>query len=155
MKHLLRSRDIPTKDFFSAFDHHFENFANSLYNMKFGEDFAVGKATYPKFDVVEKESHIELHCAVTGLSKEDVKVQVKDDLVTISADAQSKKEDEGEKYLYRELHKSSFSRSFKVDKERYEVDKLTGECKNGILTLSIPKRENVVEEEKVIDVKIV
>ena len=98
-------------------------------------------------DIKEKEDGFDLHIELPGYTKEDVKAQLDDGYLTISA--QSKKEDdqkdENGKFIRRERYYGSCSRSFYVGEEIKEED-IKAKFENGILTISVPKKQPEPEQ---------
>ena len=95
-----------------------------------------------KTDVMEKDGNYVLESELPGFAKEDIHVDLKDDILTISAshNEEKKEEDKNTKYIRKERHSASYSRSFRVA--------------NGVLTVTFPKRETLPEKEtKKIEIK--
>ena len=145
-----------TKDeFLTPFDRIFDDLFKSSFpslSKDFGEDF-FSKGSYPKVNVVNNSDNITIEAAVSGLTKEDVKVEIQDNVLTISADSNQHVEVEVDQYVKREIKRSAFRRSFNLG-DNLNQDKIKGECHNGVLTLTIPKivsqpREKVVKTIKI------
>ena len=69
--------------------------------------------------------------------------------------SQNKESKEVRNFIHKELHRSSFSRSFNIEEELYDVDKISAEMNDGILTLKIPKKvKEEVKPQKVVNVEI-
>ena len=81
-----------------------------------------------------------------------VSVEYEDGMLTIAGDKKTEIEDPDVKYVYKELKRSSFKRSFKVDDATLNVNKISAKFDNGILNVVIPKKE--VIETKAKKVKI-
>ncbi len=98
-------------------------------------------------DIVEKDGNYELQAELPGFDKEDINVDLKDDILTISAshNEESEEKDEDKKYIRKERHTSSYSRSFKVKNVLPEDIKAV--YNNGILEVSFPKRDALPEKE--------
>jgi HSP20 family molecular chaperone IbpA len=100
-------------------------------------------------DIRERDDAFDLHIELPGYTKEDVKAQLTDGYLTISA--QTKKEDdqkdENGKFIRRERYYGSCSRSFYVGEEVKEED-IKAKFENGILTISVPKKDAKKEEIK-------
>ncbi len=108
-----------------------------------------------KTDIKETEQGYELDIDLPGYSKEDINAELKEGYLTINASANSNKEtkDENGKYIHRERYYGSVSRSFYVGENITEQD-IRARFENGILKLSIPKKElQKVEEKKYIAVE--
>lgn len=127
---------------------YFEDFANDFFRPFFTDNFGMMAAQRPmKVDVREEEGRFILEADMPGLRKEDVKVEVHDGLLTISADynhEDEKKNDEGN-YIYRERRCGSMSRSFNI--EGIEESGITAEFKDGVLKLDLPKCEPAPKPE--------
>lgn len=102
-----------------------------------------------KTDIREKESGYELDIDLPGFKKEDIKVDLKDGYLTIEAHtAQSDDEkDKSGKYLRRERYIGSCSRSFYVGDEVTQ-EEIRARFEDGILKLSIPKKQAQPKEEE-------
>jgi HSP20 family protein len=112
----------------------------------FGID-ALQKAAYPKVNILETDSEIKFVADVAGLTKDEVKVSIKDNedhtkTLTISGKREGEKKDDSTRYLLRELKHSYFERSFVINNHvECDFDRVTAKHENGVLTLIIPKLE--------------
>ena len=110
--------------------------------------------TMMKTDIRDTDSSYELDIDMPGFKKEDIKAQLKDGYLTISAStsANNDEQDKDGRYIRRERYAGSCSRSFYVG-EGVKEEEIRAKFENGILKLSIPKVENKpqVEEKKYID----
>jgi HSP20 family protein len=98
-------------------------------------------AISPRLNVTESDKAFEVQAELPGVKKEDVKVAIEHQRVTIEADAKREQEQrEGENVLYTERSASRFVRSFMLP---VEVDDASAEAhmENGILTLTLPKKQ--------------
>ena len=102
-----------------------------------------------KTDVKETESGYEVAIDLPGFKKEDVTCELKDGYLTISAvkKVENDEKDENGKYIRRERYTGNQSRSFYVGDHLTEED-IHGAFEDGILKLSIPKKEAKPVEEK-------
>ncbi len=104
----------------------------------------------PSVNISENEKAFEIDMAVPGFKKEDFKINLEKQVLTISGD---KKEDKAEKhYNKREFIYQSFSRSFTLP-ENTDGEKISAEYIDGILKVFITKKEEEKEKARVIDVK--
>ena len=99
--------------------------------------------TMMKTDIRDTDSSYELDIDMPGFKKEDIKAQLKDGYLTISAStsANNDEQDKDGRYIRRERYAGSCSRSFYVGEGVKEED-IRAKFENGILKLSIPKVEN-------------
>lgn len=100
-------------------------------------------------DIREADGGYELDMDLPGFKKEDIKVQLQDGYLTVSAsrNTDNDKKDENGKYIRRERYAGTVSRSFYVGEYVTESD-IHAKFENGILKLSIPKKEEKPVEEK-------
>ncbi len=98
-----------------------------------------------KTDVLDKGDHYELDAELPGFKKEDIKLDVENGYLTISAEHSEENEDKDEKknYIRRERSYGSFRRSF--DLSGVVEDGITAEYKDGVLKLKLPKKEATPE----------
>jgi HSP20 family protein len=80
--------------------------------------------------------------ALSGVKPEDVDVTIGDDLVTISGVFKEEKETTDAGYVHKELSQGKFSRSFSLP-TAIKADAAKAEFRNGLLTLTLPKTEEV------------
>ena len=123
----------------NLFDDFFDDFARPMRHMV---NFSSPQTSVMKTDVKENADGYELHIDLPGYKKEDVKAQLKDGYMTISAQTNSEKEDKDEekKYIRRERYYGNCSRSFYVG-EQVTEDDIKAKFEDGILKISIPKKE--------------
>ena len=100
-------------------------------------------SSMPAVNIKEDENGFEVEVAAPGLAKEDFKVEVEHDILTISAEKEVKNEDENSNYTRREFGYSSFKRTFALPENAVDVDKVHASYKNGVLYILLPKREEV------------
>lgn len=130
----------------------FEDFFNSSFSELVNEDFV---STKPSVNIIEEADQYSIQLAAPGLSKADFNVEVDKDQLIISSEI---KEDNSEKseddsFTKREFNYSSFKRSFHLS-DKVDASGIDATYKNGILTVSIPKKEEAKEKEPtVIDIK--
>jgi HSP20 family protein len=119
----------------------FSNVIDRLFNDNVAR--AGGSTAYtflPKVDVFEDEKAFEVHVAVPGMNKEDFKIDVNEDRLTISGERRVKKERNENHFRSVETQYGSFSRTFSLP-ENIDKNKIEAEYKNGILELVLPKDE--------------
>lgn len=85
--------------------------------------------------------------AAPGMKKEDFKVERNNNLLTISSKQKSEHEEkENDKYSRREFSYQSFQRRFQLLREAVDADNIQAKYENGVLHLTIPKREEVKQK---------
>lgn len=113
----------------------FENFFNTDVGNILSE-----RGSLPSVNVKETKEDYRLEVAAPGLNKEDFNLQIDNNVLTISAQKEEKKEEKEEQYNRREFSYTSFSRSFTLP-EVVDYDKIDAKYKDGILEICIPKKE--------------
>lgn len=96
----------------------------------------------PAVNVKENDDNFTVELAAPGMSKDDFKIKLDHNLLTISSEKEMKneeKDDEG-RYTRREFSYRSFSRSFRLP-ETVESDKIDAKYHDGVLYLTLPKME--------------
>ena len=144
---LVRYRHDPWKslwdlsgDISSLFDFPLERFS------AFQDEVAA-----PTVDVYEDEENIYVDANLPGFEQKDINVSVKGGALTISAKQEKEKEEKKKGYLRRERFQGEFYRQLYLPKEVDSV-KIKATHNNGVLKLSIPKKEKKQEEEIKIEV---
>jgi HSP20 family protein len=122
-------------------------FAKDFFDLNPVQSF--GK-TVPAVNIKETETEYKIEVAIPGLKKEDVKVELENGILSISAESKTEKEenDAAGKYTRKEFSYSSFKRSFTVDEETIDADKIDGRYENGVLYLQLPKKTKSEPEKK-------
>ena len=137
---ILRTNAVPFRQIDSVIDNLFNDFFNTVSRTPFNT--VNQKSNYPRVDIREDRESVTLDATVPGLSKEDVSIDYEDGHLKISADKQIR---EGDDFIHREIHRSAFSRWFSVDEEVYEVNNINANLADGILSITIPKKEEAVK----------
>ena len=138
-----------------------ENLFDDFMGFPFERDFFPGFARRPhqapgktqeslmRTDVKEKDGSYELDIDLPGYNKEDVRAELENGYLTISASTKNDQDekDENGKYIRRERFYGHCSRSFYVG-DAVTQEEIKAKFENGILKLSIPKKEAPAVEEK-------
>ena len=137
----------------SLFDDFFGDFARPARNMV---RYNAPAPSVMKTDIKESNTGYELEIDLPGCKKENVKAELKDGYLTISAESKQENDqkDEAGKYIRRERYYGTCSRSFYVGEEVTEQD-IKAKFEDGILKVAIPKKEAkpAVEESKFIAIE--
>lgn len=115
---------------------------SNLVDKFFNESLArTGGSTFvPKVDIIENTESYEIQLAVPGLNKEDFKIELNDNYLTVSGERKFTNEKKERTFHSIETHYGSFSRSFSLP-ENVDGTKINAKYNNGILELTIPKDE--------------
>jgi HSP20 family protein len=136
--------------FISPFNELMNEFLGRDIGQFFGSDDT--RRSMPGVNIVERENDYELRMLAPGFSKEDMKLRVENDVLTISAEKKNEELKENERYTRREFTHSAFSRSFSLP-ETVKVEEIRAEFKNGVLHLSIPKAEQAKPRTREISIQ--
>ena len=127
-------------NYYPSFSSLFDDFFNAELGDWRRNNFSPTNATLPKVNVKEDEDSFTIEVAAPGMEKEDFDVQLDHNRLTISSQKETEKSEEAEKYTKREFAYHSFQRSFTLP-DSANGEKIDAKYNNGILTLSIPKRD--------------
>ena len=94
----------------------------------------------PAVNISETKDDYKIELAAPGLSKEDFKINLENDVLTVSSEKEEKKEEKDEQVMRREFSFSKFSRSFTLP-ETIDVEKIKASFKDGVLKLMLPKMD--------------
>ena len=97
-------------------------------------------SSMPSVNIREDEKNYSLDLAVPGINKDDLKIDINEDVLTVSSENKSEKEENKDGYKRKEFSYSSFCRSFYIP-ENVNRDKIEANYKDGILSVSLPKQE--------------
>jgi len=104
-------------------------------------DFSPMSTTVPSVNVKETVDNYEVEMAAPGMSKDDFKVELDGNLLSISSSKEQEDEKTEKGYFRKEFSYQSFRRSFNFPKEVVDEDKIEAKYENGLLRLTIPKKE--------------
>lgn len=94
----------------------------------------------PAVNILENKDEYRIEVAAPGLDKKDFKIDLENEVLTISAEKEEKHEEGDDKYMRKEFSFTQFSRSF-ILPDTAAADRISAQQKDGILTVVIPKRE--------------
>jgi len=107
-----------------------------------------------KTDVIEKDNSYQLEAELPGFNKEDINIDLKNEVLTISATHNENKDEKNEngKYIRRERRSSSYQRSFRTP--GLKPEDIIAQYKNGVLTVNIPKKEAIPKNEEAVKIEV-
>lgn len=119
----------------------FDDFINrDLYNWG-NLNFSANNSTIPATNIKETAGEYQVEVAAPGMTKDDFKVELDGNTLTIVSEKNKQKEKDEEKYSLREFSYQSFQRTFTLQKDVVDIDKIEARYENGLLKLLIPKKE--------------
>ncbi len=140
-------------DWFDGFDHMFDRMNRNMNKSLYGKR----ASRLMKTDVTEHDDRYEVDMDLPGFKKEDLKLDLQNGYLTVSASKslnKDEKEEKSGKLIRQERYSGSMARSFYVGDEMTEED-VKAKFENGVLKLVIPKKEaqKAVEEHKTIAIE--
>lgn len=126
----------------------FDGIMNELFNelpVNFSKSIREDVLHFPPANIVEKADLYKIELAAPGMQKTDFIVKLDGKILTISAEKKTEATTENEKMIRKEFGYKSFKRSFTVD-EKIDGTNITARYENGILTLELPKKEEVKKD---------
>jgi HSP20 family protein len=135
-------------------DQLFQDNLNRFFNDDFWGFSGIDHRVNVPVNLRETDKSYEMSIVVPGLKKEDLKLNVTDELLTISYEQKEEKENEntGKGWLRKEFRMQSFRRSFSLD-DSVDVNNISASYDNGILHLTLPKKESARKISKSIEIK--
>ena len=121
-----------------------ENFFSDLFA---GTGIETSYGTIPAVNIKENEKEFTLELTAPGFEKEEVKLKLEENTLTISGEKKAQTEETKENYTRLEFKAEKFSRRFKLP-ENINADEIKAEFKNGILYVTIPKIDAQKKEGK-------
>ena len=120
----------------------------------FDEDFfRFPQAAGFKTDIRDMGNEIRLEADLPGVKKEDIKIDIENKFLTISAERKEEKEEKDAKgnFLRRERSYGSFSRSFDIS--GIKTEDITARYEDGVLTLTLPKKDKELPEKRTLEIQ--
>ncbi len=130
----LLKRQIP------AFSYLFDDFI-------LNQDWGYQKDSLPAVNIITSEDQFDIELATPGNKKADFQIEVEDDVLIISSETVSQSGDTETSYERKEFGYNSFQRSFNIP-ESVNTDKISATYKEGVLTVSLPKKEEALPQPK-------
>ena len=126
----------------------FSTWFDSVFDNGFGSGFLSNfndGLTVPAVNIKEDVDEYKLELAIPGMKKSDFNVDVDNKVLSISAEIKEENEETNENYTRREFGYSSFKRTFTLP-DSVESDKVKATYNDGILSVSLPKREEAKQK---------
>ena len=158
MKSIIKTNNgttsLPAKAVSNWMDQIFQDNLNRFFNDDFWGFKGLDHQVNIPVNVRETDKSYEMSLVAPGLRKEDFKLSVADESLTISYEQKQEQNEENNDtgWLRKEYKMQSFTRNFILD-DSVDVNKISASYDNGILHLSLPKKENARKLLKAIEVK--
>ena len=112
---------------------------------------AVPSVSAFRTDVIDTGDAFNLESELPGFKKEDIKIDIENDCLTISAERKADNREEKDNYVKRERYYGSFSRSFDVS--GINVDAIEAAYNDGVLTVTLPKKAAEIPASRRLEIK--
>ncbi len=130
----------------NEFDGLFNNFFGQSFLPTFFSDSPTAKSFNPKVNIVEHDDSVLLTFELPGMEKSDIKVVVRNNMLTVSGERKIENEVKTDGYVRTEISSGSFSRSFNLP-DSVKTDEVNAEYKNGLLHVLLTKKEETKPKE--------
>lgn len=121
-----------------------DHFLNRDLSQLIGSDV---ESMMPTVNIIENDAEFQIELAAPGLQKEDLRIEVEKEVISISADKKSETEQKNGNYLKREFSYHRFKRSFNLP-ENVNASAIHAKYENGVLHLVLPKVEKNLQKDK-------
>ncbi|HWI91360.1 MAG TPA: Hsp20/alpha crystallin family protein [Flavisolibacter sp.] len=108
--------------------------------------------SFTPVNIRETENDYVLELVAPGFQKEDFKINLDNNTLTISVEKKGETENQNEKFIRKEYKQQSFSRSFTID-ENIDAENISAKYVNGVLTLNLVKKQEVKPQVKEISIQ--
>lgn len=106
----------------------------------------------PSIDVVEGSGEFTVTCELPGIEQNEVDVSIASNVLTIKGEKKEKKETKDGKYYKKEIRNGSFQRTLSLPSS-VNAEKIKAEMKDGMLAITLPKREEAIPKQITVNVK--
>jgi len=103
-------------------------------------DFFGKRFSDPAANIIEMPDSFQLDIAAPGMKKDDFRINLENNILTVSAQVEDEKSEEGKNYTRKEFYYGSFSRAFTLPKT-IDVEKIKADYDAGVLKIALPKKE--------------
>ncbi len=128
-------------------ENYFPSFLERFFNNELMDwehsNYSSTNTSLPAVNVKENNDEFVIEVAAPGMDKKDFKVNFKNNVLTISSEKKNENEQKQENYTRKEFSYQSFQRSFTVAENTVIGEKIVAKYNNGILQISLPKREEL------------
>ncbi len=121
---------------------------NNFFNNDYHEDYVKNNATKPATNIFETEKEFKIELLVPGVTKDDLSLVQKDNLLTIKVEKKEEEKQEEYKYARREFGAYNFEKQYRLPKT-IDAENITAKFENGILNVTLPKKEEALEKAPV------
>lgn len=121
----------------------FDEFFNNFFETRFPETKMKPRFSEPLINVYEEKDAFKMELAVPGLTKDDIKIDIENDQITIQASKEHKEETDEKNFSRKEFYFGQFTRTFFLP-ESVDRDHIQASFENGILHVEMKKKEEAI-----------
>jgi len=118
----------------------FEKFHQKMMQQKLFSDFSTSFPASPDVDLEDRGDHYLLQADIPGSDKNEINISAKDGVLKIEAKTSKEREEKGDNYLKQERFSGTYARILTLPNDA-DSDKMSSEYKNGVLSITIPKKK--------------
>lgn len=130
-------------NYYPVFPSFFDNFFNRNLMDWDNLNYSDTNTTIPAVNVKEDDEKFQIEVAAPGMNKDDFRLKLENNVLTISSERKEEKEEKRENYSCKEFSYQSFRRSFNLPEGHVQSENISAKYTEGILTIVLPKREEV------------
>jgi HSP20 family protein len=122
-------------------------FTSLIDGLFLNQDWSHISGSQPAANIIETDDHFDIDLAVPGKKKADFKIELEEGILTISSEIEKKSTEREGALTRKEFGYSSFKRSFNIP-DSVSADKISANYKEGVLSVSLPKKEEALPQPK-------
>ena len=122
-------------------------FTSLIDDLFLNQDWSQINTTVPAANIIEADDHFNIELSAPGKKKSDFKIELDEGVLTISSEIETKSTEKEGSFTRKEFGYSAFKRSFNIP-DTVVADKISANYKEGILTVSLPKKEEALPQPK-------
>ncbi|KAB8028144.1 Hsp20/alpha crystallin family protein [Fluviispira multicolorata] len=145
----------PENDLFYSLQTDVNRLFNSFFN-DFGIDSTQQQSKgiwAPRIDMKENANSYIISADLPGIRKEDININIHDNILTIKGERRSETHNENDKHHVKERYYGQFERSFSLPQRHIDKEKVSAEMKNGELTVTLTKLPDAQKEVRKIEIR--
>jgi HSP20 family protein len=129
-----------------------ERLRREMNNLFSGYEQTAGNATFPLLNVYDSKDNIVVTAELPGLSKDQVKISFADNILTLSGELKALPKSKGMTIVRRERSEGEFEKTLRIP-TKVKQDAISASFTNGILTITLPKADDVKPKTIAIEAK--
>jgi HSP20 family protein len=118
---------------------------NNFFRNDYHEDYVKNCSAKPATNVFETEKEFKIEVLLPGFAKENLQLNVHNNLLTIKVEKEQEEKSEEYKYAHREFDAVNFEKQYRLPKS-VDTDKISAKFENGVLNVELPKKEEALEK---------